>query len=423
MRVEKVTSKQNNSSNPEEIDLKPLYARSVVNSLGLGMVNPFLSPYAVELGASSSEMGWFQSLSNLSNNVMQVIWGGLSDRFGRRVPFIVLGGVITAVLWLPMIFVANATQLIFLIAIQALLGSMATPAWTALIGDLVPSLKLGRTSAAINLWASIGSLIATLISGTVMDVVGGTLHQMFFIPFTVAMICGLVSSLVMLRVREKRRKNFSLKRSFTSEIAEIFTHAKKSPDFMRYCMAGATFALFMSISWPLFSITMIKVLKASMLDIALLSVIQMVITIIFQKRFGKLADTIGRKPLLVLFRFSLVTVPLAYAFSPNVYILMGISTFWGVSMAMGQASMTAYLLDVTPEEQRGRFTAFYNLIIGVTTFIGSLTGGYISDYMIGVFGLVLGLQITYMISMIGRAVGASTYLTLKETLKLEKPAD
>ena len=129
--MEKVTSKQKDSSNPEEIDLKPLYARSVVNSLGLGMVNPFLSPYAVELGASSSEMGWFQSLSNLSNNVMQVIWGELSDRFGRRVPFIVLGGVITAVLWFPMIFVANATQLIFLIAIQALLGSMATPAWTA----------------------------------------------------------------------------------------------------------------------------------------------------------------------------------------------------------------------------------------------------------------------------------------------------
>lgn len=92
-------------------------------------------------------------------------------------------------------------------------------------------------------------------------------------------------------------------------------------------------------------------------------------------------------------------------------------------MAMGQASMTAYLLDVTPEEQRGRFTAFYNLIMGVTTFTGSLTGGYISDYMIGMFGLVLGLQITYMISMVGRAAGASTYLTLRETLKTEKPAN
>jgi len=137
-------------------------------------VNPFLSPYAVELGASPSEMGWFQSLSNLSNNVMQVFWGELSDRAGKRIPFIVFGGLITAVLWVPMIFVTSASQLILLIAVQALLGSMAIPAWTALIGDLVPSLRLGRVSATINLWASVGSLIATLTSGVIMDIIGGS---------------------------------------------------------------------------------------------------------------------------------------------------------------------------------------------------------------------------------------------------------
>jgi MFS family permease len=126
----------------------------MVNSLGLGMVNPFIGVYAVELGASSSEMGWLQSLASLSNNVMQVFWGKLSDRFGKRIPFIVLGGLIIAGLWVPMMFVATPSQLIILIAVQALLGSMATPAWTALIGDLVPSLKLGRASAAVNLWVA-----------------------------------------------------------------------------------------------------------------------------------------------------------------------------------------------------------------------------------------------------------------------------
>jgi len=42
-------------------DLKPLYARSIVNSFGSGTVSPFLSVYAVKLDASASEMGWFQS--------------------------------------------------------------------------------------------------------------------------------------------------------------------------------------------------------------------------------------------------------------------------------------------------------------------------------------------------------------------------
>jgi len=382
------------------------------------MVNPFMGAYAVELGASSSEMGWFQSLASLSNNVIQVFWGKLSDRLGKRIPFIVLGGLIISALWIPMMFVTSASQLIILIAIQALLGSMATPAWTALIGDLVPSLRLGRASATINLWASVGSLIATLISGIIMVSIGKTLHEMFFIPFTVAVICGFISSFIMLSAKERRNnKNSISKKGFLPEMFETVKHARKSPDFMRYSLAEAVFTFSMSIIWPLFSITQIKVLKASMLEIALLSVIQMTITIIFQSRIGRLADTLGRKPLLVLFRFSLVTVPIAYAFAPNMYVLMGVGAFWGISMATGQASMTAYLLDVTPEEHRGSFTAFYNLIMGVTAFFGSLIGGYLSDYMIGLYGLTLGLQIVYIISMVGRGIGAATYLTLKETLE------
>jgi MFS family permease len=129
----KITSE--NSDSPKDKkgqSLKPLYARQVVNSLGGGMVNPFMGAYAVELGASPSAMGWFQSSTNLSNNLMQVFWGRLSDRLKRRIPFIVFGGTILSKLWIPLIFVANATQLIIILAIQALVGSMATPTWTAL---------------------------------------------------------------------------------------------------------------------------------------------------------------------------------------------------------------------------------------------------------------------------------------------------
>ena len=77
-----------------------------------------------------------------------------------------------ALLWVPLLFLNSASQLVLLVAIQALLGSMATPAWTALIGDLVPQHRLGRTNATINMWASIGSLTATLASGIIMVSVG-----------------------------------------------------------------------------------------------------------------------------------------------------------------------------------------------------------------------------------------------------------
>ena len=409
--------RQNNST---KINLRPLYIRSIVNSLSIGTVNPFLGAYAVKLGASSSEMGWFQSSTNLSNNVMQVFWGRLSDRLKRRIPFIILGSLIVSGLWIPIIFVTSASQLIILLAIQALLGSMATPAWTALIGDLVPSFKLGRANATINLWASIGSLIATLSSGIIMIAMGGTLQEMFLVPLTVATICGVTSSLIMFKLKEKKNnEKLNLKEHFTSKILglDVLARARKMPSFIKYCYVEGIFQFFMSFSWPLFSITQIRILKASMLQIALLSVVQSFVTIIFQGWAGRLADNVGRKPLLVFFRFSLVTVPIAYVLSPDINTLIVVGAFWGLAQALGQASATAYLLDVSPEEYRGSFTALFNLVVGVITFFGSLIGGYLSDYMIGLYGLITGLQIVYIISTVGRGIGAAAYLTLKETLK------
>jgi len=405
----------------KEANLNPLYIRSVVNSLGTGMVNPFMGAYAVKLGASPSDMGWFQSSTNLSNNVMQIFWGRLSDRLRRRIPFIVFGGLIVSGLWIPAMFVTNSIQLIILLAIQALLGSMAIPAWTALIGDLVPSFKLGRANATISIWASIGSLIATLVSGVIMITVGGTLQEMFFVPLMVATICGMTSSFMLLGIKEKRNnERLNLKESFTSDISGIWKHVRETPDFIKYCYVVGIFEFFMSIAWPLFSMTEIKVLNASMLQIALLSFVQSILTIIFQGWAGRLADSVGRKPLLIFFRFSFVTVPIAYAVSPNINTLIIVGAFWGFAQALGQASATAYLLDVSPKEYRGSFIAMFNLVAGVTTFFGSLIGGYLSDYMIRIFGLVTGLQIAYIVSMVGRGIGAAAHLTLKETLKKSK---
>ncbi|MEM2779849.1 MAG: MFS transporter [Candidatus Bathyarchaeia archaeon] len=406
-------------------ELKIIYVRSVADAFGTGMINPFVGPYAVkELGASSSEMGWLQSMSNVSSNIMQVFWGKLSDRLGLRTPFIVFGGLIVALLWLPILFIKTASQLIILISLQALLGSMAIPAWTALIGSLVPSSRLGRVNATVNLWASVGSILATMVSGVIMTAIGGSVREQIIVPIVISTACGLLSSFVMFYVKEKAEKdgNKKVKKSFARDLYDVLRVAKKSTDFTKYCTCNAIFTFFMSIAWPLFAITQVKVLKASMLEIALFSVVQGVFTVIFIRWAGKLADTVGRKPLLIFVRFSYVSVPLAYAFSPNIYVLTAIGAFWGAVAAFEQASVTTYLLDVSPEMHRGSLTAFYNLLIGTVTFFGSLIGGHLSDLTVGIYGLVLGLRITYMVSAVGRFIGATTYFRLKETLKDKNPS-
>jgi len=394
-------------------DLKPLYVRSIVNSFGSGTVSPFLSVYAVELGASASEMGWFQSVSNLAPNMMQVPWGKLSDNIGRRIPFILIGGLITAVLWVPLMFVTSAPQLILVIAVQSVLGSMATPTWTALIGDLVHSSKRGVTTATINRAAAIGSLLASLAAGYWMIMVKGTLQQMFFVPLLVAVLLGVVSSLVMILVREKTRPNNRFGGSIFG-IHDVIKHARSNPNFVRFSIASITFGFFMSISWPLFSITIIRVLNASMLEVALISVISGIVTIALQPWGGKLVDRVGRKQLIVVYRVGLVLVPVFYGLASSVFHLYLLNLILGIVGAFGDIALLAYLLDITQEELRGTLTAFYNLLTGMVYFIGSLIGGYLANYLIGVFGLMFGLQLVYALSAIGRCAGALTFTTIKE---------
>jgi MFS family permease len=248
--------------------------------------------------------------------------------------------------------------------------------------------------------------------------IGGNIQEMFFVPLVFAVICGVISSLVMLSVKERKSsEKLNFKGRFTSDISGILKHAREMPEFVKFCYVNGLFEFFMSMAWPLIAITQISVLDASMLQLALLSVVQTMITIVFQGWAGRLADSVGRKPLLLFFRFSLITVPIAYALAPSIETLIIVGAFWGVSMAVGQASLTAYLIDVSKEEYRGSFIALYNLTIGVTTFFGSLLGGYLSSYTINLFGLVLGLQIVYLISTVGRSFSAMVFLTLKETLK------
>jgi hypothetical protein len=176
---------------------------------------------------------------------MQIFWGRLSDKTKRRIPYIVLGTTVLSFLWIPMIFVADATQLIVLLAVQA--------------------------------------LVATMGSGVLMYAIGGSIHQLLFVPLIIASISGIASSLILLRMKDKKNgEKLNLKENFTSDMAKIASQVKKSPRFIRYCYVDGTVQFFMSISWPLFSITEIRVLNASMLQLALLSVGQTVVRIVFQ---------------------------------------------------------------------------------------------------------------------------------------------
>ncbi|MCK4901692.1 MAG: MFS transporter, partial [Anaerolineales bacterium] len=137
----------------------PLYLRSSGYAASVGFAHPFTGVYALSLGATGGQLGLLTSISNLLMNLFQVPFGNLSDKFGQRKGFIIIGGVLASLLWFPMLFITEPWQLIVILAIQSIFGAMAAPAWLALIADIAPIDKRGELSAIINALASIGTLL------------------------------------------------------------------------------------------------------------------------------------------------------------------------------------------------------------------------------------------------------------------------
>jgi len=403
--------------------MKLVYARSILSSAQAGAGGPFTGIFAVTLGATPEQMGWYNAVLQLAANAFQVVWGTLSDRLGRRVPLILVGGVASSLLWIPMLLCSGVTQFLGLAWTQAFLGSMTTPTWTALIGDMVPTAARGVLVASINFWSSTGSLVATAFAGAFSMFSAGDSLGVYQVPFLLAAALGLAASLAVLPIGEVKRE--SRKPGAEPGIVQQLKNIRRSRDFARFLWISALYEFFMSISWPLFSITLVKIVNASLLEVSLASVLQGVLALALQRWTGILLDRVGRIPVLAVGRASLLMVPLVYAFSGSMAAIVLFSALFSLPVTFINTAVLAYLIDVTEIEERASYIAFYNVVVGGALFFGSLAGGFLAGYLEAFVGLALALQLVYILSASGRLFAGLHFRTIKErsrypsTLKIE----
>ncbi|MCW5898429.1 MAG: MFS transporter [Flavobacteriales bacterium] len=152
-----------------------LFLTVFIDLLGFGLVIPILPTYAVELGASSFEVGLVMALYALMNFIFSPFWGSLSDRYGRR-PVIAFTVAITM---LAFLLLANAHSLALLFAARMLagIGSANIAASQAYITDVTPVERRAKTLGLIGAAFGLGFIFGPPAGGLIkehfgMDAVG-----------------------------------------------------------------------------------------------------------------------------------------------------------------------------------------------------------------------------------------------------------
>jgi MFS family permease len=216
----------------------------------------------------------------------------------------------------------------------------------------------------------------------------------------------------MLTLKEKNSKGATDNR----KLFDLET-LRKNKAFRRFTMISLLQQFFMSMAWPLFSITIVNVTRSDMLQVAFISVMSPIVAFLIRRYAGRLSDRAGRKPLIVIGRTGMFLYPLFYAFSSTMTHLLAAEVLIGVVASISDIAIFAYLLDTTADDQRGASIAVYNTLIGFATFFGSILGGYFVGFF-GFLGLdtASSLKASYIVSSSGRLVSGLLFLLISERL-------
>jgi len=372
------------------------------NSLANNVAAPFVGFNVTVSGASAILIGYVQAIGSLASAVTQLLGGRIADRSGKRVAIAMVFSVVTGALWSGSAFNQSPEFLaVSFTAITLALGFYAA-GWTSLVGEASEGTARGYFLGTFARVIYFGALVALLLTTA--------LTAYYPSPAALYLLAGgffVFSALILVGQKDQ-----------TVEKKPISTDGSAS--LRKYYVATGVYGLFWGFAWPLFTITTVNIVHADLFQYSLAQVIAVASTIGFQPVIGRFVDKSRRRGVF-WGRMGLVVYPVIYMFMSAPWQLYVLNIFSGVTNAFLNVAFVAYLYDIAPAGQRGRYNAEYNLVTGVTTMIGSVSAGFALVYLTAWNSLWLSLAYLYVISAVGRAAGALLHLKLPYGPKGQAP--
>ncbi|MEV6829206.1 MFS transporter [Amycolatopsis sp. NPDC051102] len=175
-------------------------AAMLIDSLLYSLVVPVLPGYAARLGASQAEIGVLFASYAVGLVVATPVLGRLSDRFGRRRPMLAGSAGLAA----STVLYAFADSYALLLTARFAQGVAAAAVWTAgvaLVADLVPAERLGRSMGLVMGAMSVGLILGPPLGGF-LEQYGD--HRTPFLAVVAATVVGAVIQAVLIRDGARR---------------------------------------------------------------------------------------------------------------------------------------------------------------------------------------------------------------------------
>lgn len=444
-----ISSNSRISKDTIRTSLKASTADSVLASVySLGTGGILLSNLLVELGASSVVFGMLSSIPMLVN-LIQPLGAYLSERSTSRFQYSLRTHGIGRLLWLILVIgivsaslgVIDAHQLVILtlliVLFSNLLGGLGTASWLSWVAMIVPRRLRGRYFGTRNSAASLTNLVCVPMAGLVVSHwYGGTL-QGYGIVLLISIVFGIVGlgcQSFQVDMNPQSQNTYYGKSSQTSEIqsevakdesSEVLQSIHppqdqstnsiwKNSNFLVFLLYFSFWTLAVNLSSPFFNLYMLDTLDLDVSYVTIYNSLQAGATLLMLILWGKLADKIGNRPILICIGILVAATPLLWLgisvnrldiwlWLPLLHILTG-GTWAAIDLCNNNIQFA-----IAPTKNQSIYFAIAAAVAGVSGALGTTIGSFIVQ-----FAQSGGLLSLFVLSSLFRLVALVPLMFLQE---------
>lgn len=401
--------------------------------------------------------GFYTGLLEATGTIMAVFWqpimGTVSDRtnsrFGRRKPYIAIG-TIGSVVFLSLMALAGSYLWLFILYFLVQTSENAAQApYQGLLPDVVPEPERSRASAFVGGGNLLGLAIGFLVVGTFM---GQGRPDLALLSMAAVLLVAMLVVILMFpdRVKPVAGEHQS---PFRVVVGTFMISPREHADFLwlmvsRLAILVAIAGLqryvifyFKDVFYPGAGAHLQELASIAARD---LQVVIVLFALLVSLPAAEISHRVGRKPLIVLAGVLGAVGTAGLISAPHLVMpaamLDPISSVFGVPPTLAQAFYYgvlvgvaagmflsvdwAFMVDVIPADEAGRFLGFSNIATAGSGALAGFVGGFLIDAFNArgqILGQPGGYPVTFGVYIVSFAIGILAVLKVRETRRRGGP--
>ncbi len=341
------------------------------------------------LHAPMSVVGLIEGIAESTASILKVVSGWLSDKSGKRKPFVIYGYGLSTVAKPLLAFAATWHFVLTARFLDRFGKGLRSSARDALIADSTEAQYRGKAFGFHRALDTVGAVFGPLIALVLLyylDRTTGDIGASYRIIFLIAFIPALISVLLLLFfVTEKageikddlkfRLSDFSRDFKIFLLISVVFAVGNSSNAFL-ILRANNIFESFGGVP----SIITTTFSSIAVVAVVILTYVVYNITYsLFSMPAGMLSDRIGRRNVMIGGFLIFSVVYLGFALANAGYLVWILFAIYGFYIAMTDGVSKAYAVDLVPADKRGTAIGLYYTATGLMALASSIIAGLLWD--------------------------------------------